>query len=136
MGCSKKNRRILNVLLLYLIIFVVSFVIVCMQYKYNSGFKCVVHALFGIDCPGCGATRMAISILQLDFYQAFRYNTFMFLTLPFVMIIVLIQSYYYIVKNMILKYLDKLVIVYSILMLIFGIIRNISIFSWLKPTVI
>ena len=39
---------------------------------------CIIKNLFGIDCAGCGATRMFGALLKLDFYQAFRYNPFMF----------------------------------------------------------
>ena len=39
---------------------------------------CVFKNLFDIECAGCGGTRMFLSILKLDFYQAFRYNPYVF----------------------------------------------------------
>ena len=35
---------------------------------------CPFKWLFKIDCPGCGITRAYISLLHLDFRQAFAYN--------------------------------------------------------------
>lgn len=35
---------------------------------------CPTKALFGIDCPGCGSTRMLYSLLHLDLVDALRYN--------------------------------------------------------------
>ena len=50
--------------------------------KYNLGFSCTLNQLCGIYCPGCGLTRAGIAILQLDFYQAFRYNAFSLIIIP------------------------------------------------------
>ncbi len=44
---------------------------------------CPIHLVFGIWCPGCGITRMIHSLLSFHFYQAFRYNSFLFLSIPF-----------------------------------------------------
>ena len=41
---------------------------------YFLNITCVFKWLFGIECPGCGITRAYISLLHLDFKQAFAYN--------------------------------------------------------------
>ncbi|QBJ98664.1 DUF2752 domain-containing protein [Rhodococcus sp. ABRD24] len=35
---------------------------------------CPTKALFGINCPGCGSTRMLYSLLHLDVPAALQYN--------------------------------------------------------------
>lgn len=35
---------------------------------------CISQNLFGIQCPGCGMSRAFLSILQLDFAGACKYN--------------------------------------------------------------
>jgi len=62
-------KRLINILLL---IFSISFVLIV-----TSGvikIDCIFKDLFGICCPGCGLTRAFISILNLDFISAIKYN--------------------------------------------------------------
>ena len=42
---------------------------------------CLIKAVFGISCPGCGMTRAYLSLLRLDIAAAFRYNP-MFWSIP------------------------------------------------------
>ena len=46
------------------------------------GIPCPFHALTGLNCPGCGVSRMLLSLLRLDFAAAFRYNAVLFCMLP------------------------------------------------------
>ena len=91
---------------------------------------------FNIDCAGCGATRMFKSLFSLDIYQAFRFNPFLFCLL----IIGIIYLIYYIIckiKN--IKYYkikDRDLLILLVLVIVFTVVRNIPIFSFLKPTVV
>lgn len=38
------------------------------------GIGCPIKFISGISCPGCGMTRAALSLLQLDFASAFYYH--------------------------------------------------------------
>jgi hypothetical protein len=38
------------------------------------GIPCVLHATTGLNCPLCGSTRMAASLLQGDFAAAWHFN--------------------------------------------------------------
>ena len=49
---------------------------------YGIGFICVSRELTGLYCSGCGMTRAVLSLLKLDFYQAFRYNAFSVILIP------------------------------------------------------
>lgn len=46
------------------------------------GIPCVFQRLTGLDCPGCGITRMGLELLQGDLPSAFRCNPGAFLSLP------------------------------------------------------
>lgn len=46
----------------------------------NLAFKgCLYRFIFNINCPFCGATRVSISVLRLDFAKAFHYFPLFFL---------------------------------------------------------
>ena len=46
---------------------------------------CLFFELTGLQCPGCGITRMFVSLARLDFAAAFSYNQAVFLTGPFLL---------------------------------------------------
>jgi len=45
--------------------------------------QCPIHQLFGIDCPGCGATRALAALLHGHLRDALRFNALFVLLLPF-----------------------------------------------------
>ena len=81
---------------------------------------------------------MLISLLHLNFYQAFRYNPFLFILLPFLVIYyIYIIFQKYIFKNSNYKKLPNIAwYIILVLAIIFGIMRNIPYFSFLAPTII
>ena len=100
------------------------------------GYECPWKRNFNIDCAGCGVTRMFISILHLEFYQAFRYNPLVFSLL---MLSIIYLMYVFIFKKMGKNYFkihSNSLWLLLILVIIFTIIRNIPGFEFLKPTVI
>ncbi|MBO5388970.1 MAG: DUF2752 domain-containing protein [Lachnospiraceae bacterium] len=113
---------------------VLLLIIVYSKLTLDIGVVCPFKEIFNIECPGCGGTRMAISLLHLDFYQAFRYNPFILSTLPILAYVYCKQAYLYIRYNILIEWLDKFLVIYAILLLLFGIVRNIDMFSWLAPT--
>lgn len=40
--------------------------------------RCFYYETLGLKCPGCGLTRMFVSMIKLDFASAFNYNPVMF----------------------------------------------------------
>lgn len=94
---------------------------------------CPFHKFTGFYCPGCGITRLLFSLIKLDFYQAFRYNPLVFILLIIGIIYLLIKS---ILKkfNIIIKVPNYVWYILIIIVIIYGILRNIPEFSWLAPT--
>ena len=87
---------------------------------------CLFHELTGLQCAGCGATRMFVSIARFDFVSAFKYNPYLFLNGPFLLIFLFFSEVKYIRtgnsdmgKWMIFIWVD------IALSLVFGIVRNI-----------
>ena len=120
----KKEMKLILLLISFLIIF--SF----LNKVFNFTIPCLFHEITNLYCPGCGITRMFLALFKLDFYQAFRYN-------PLVFILLILSIVYFLVKkigklnfklpNYIYYYLLFIVIIY-------GILRNIPLFSFLAPT--
>ena len=97
-------------------------------------YRCPIHELLGIWCPGCGGTRMVISIINLDFYQAFRWNPLLFILFITFIIYLIVCVVFYIKKRVIPIPTIKFFIILCILLVIYMIVRNISVFSYLIPT--
>lgn len=127
----KVNINKKNILLIIgFIVLLIGYIKILMLLNY----KCIIHEMFGIYCPGCGGTRMIISFIHLDFYQAFRWNPLLFILLIIGIIYLIIDIIVYFRKKVILVPNLKVCIGLVIILVIYMIIRNIDIFSYLIPT--
>jgi len=126
-------NQCLNIKQLLIIIFsiILNFIIILVL-----PYECSIKEVFGIDCVGCGATRMFKSLIKLEFYQAFRYNPFIFSLLVLVILYIIYVLICLIMRKKIYKPNLKFFIILFIIAIIFMILRNISIFSFLKPTIV
>ena len=113
---------------------ILFFLLLCYYFlnqKFSIGIPCIFHEITGLYCPGCGVTKLTFSLLELDFYQAFRAN-------PLIFILLILAIIYYLIK-IILNKLFKINItipnyVYYILLVItilFSVLRNIPGFEFL-----
>lgn len=99
---------------------------------------CPIKKMTGLYCPGCGITRMSLSILKGEFYQAFRYNPLIFVLLPF--------FFFYFVDSVLSTLRQKksffsrlepyLWYFLIVLFLGYGVMRNFPFFDFLRPTII
>lgn len=100
---------------------------------FNFSIPCPIYYITHLYCPGCGITRMFFAILKLDFYQAFRYN-------PLVFILLILSIIYFILKlilkrfNINIKMTEYIWYILLVIIIVYGILRNIPEFSWLTPT--
>ncbi|OAB40647.1 hypothetical protein PMSD_01740 [Paenibacillus macquariensis subsp. defensor] len=96
----------------------------------HIGVPCVFNALTGFYCPGCGITRAVISLLRLDYIQAFRYNSLVFILLP-------LYAIYFVTKKKDMRHLSNGMMAVMLIMTFgFGLLRNIPMFDFLAPTLI
>jgi len=70
-------------------LFVLNGVWFCRSVLSASDGGCAVFKRWGIYCMGCGGTRAFKALLRLDVWEAFRYNPFLTLGLPFLIVAVL-----------------------------------------------
>lgn len=124
-----------------IIFIVISILIISIGYyflNYNFGFfiPCIFHEITKLYCPGCGITRMFFSIFKLEFYQAFRYNILVFILLIFSIIYFFIKYIYFQKYKKTITINNKIIYIILIITIIFGILRNIPLFDFLKPTTI
>lgn len=129
-------RRLCVVTFLYAIIGALGVLIVYTGLACNTGLACPIKDLLNLNCPACGGSRMAMSIVKLDLYQAFRYNMYLFITAPFVIGVSVWQTFEYVKNNYLLKNIDLFLILYLIGAVIFMVLRNIPCLSFLLPTVV
>lgn len=134
-----KYKKIILIILILLGIIFLFEIYHFLNIKYNFEIPCIFHKITGLYCPGCGLTRMLFSIINLDFYQAFRYNPLLFICLPFLIIYFVYGLLMYLnnkKNNLISKIPKSITISLLIITILYGILRNIEMFSFLKPTII
>lgn len=107
-----------------------------LNYQYSFSIPCVFYKLTGYYCPGCGITRCLFSLLSLNFYEAFMYNQLVFILLPFIVVYIGYEIYLYIwdKEDKIVKKIPNIIWILSLIItIIFGILRNLSYFGFLRP---
>ena len=101
----------------------------------HLGIPCVFNLITGLHCPGCGISRMFISLASLNFKTAFQYNAYVMRVGPIAAIFVLRHYIKYILNGTQKsdKFETVLLIIALILAIAFGVLRNIPAFSFLAP---
>lgn len=117
-------------IIVLIVIFLIYTVLII---RFDIGIPCVFYEITGLYCPGCGITRLCLSLFEGDVYQAFRYNPIIFIDLPILFILFVLNIFFKKNKN-IKKITDVIIIFLATITIIFGVIRNIPIFSFLAPT--
>ncbi len=91
---------------------------------------CPIKALTGLNCPGCGITRMFVALFHGNIYQAFRYNPLVFIELPIIAILILLYRF----NKKSRKVVNILFIILLVITIVYGVLRNIPFFYFLAPT--
>lgn len=97
---------------------------------------CLIYQYTGLYCAGCGAQRMVAAIFQGDFSLAFRQNPFLFFVLPLAGVYLVAEGVRYILGKPFFfqkKGVQLVLILIAAAALIFSILRNIPVFSFLGP---
>lgn len=90
--------------------------------------KCPFRWFTGYDCPACGSQRAFHQLLHLNIREAFGYNPFLLVSLPYIILLVIVQ--WFDPKNKLTQlkkvcYHPAIVYTYLILIITWWIVRNI-----------
>lgn len=96
---------------------------------------CPFHAVTGLYCPGCGVSRMCMSLLRLDLHGAWRANSALLLLAPLLGGLLLKQGWAYVRlgRSRATRGESALTWAMAVLLLGFGILRNLPGFAVLLP---
>ena len=103
--------------------------------NYNNRFFKIIKITLNLYCPGCGISRMFIKLCQLDFYGAFRSNSCIFIIFPLLICYGLFKAFKYVKSGQYPQTKIESIFIWSIvvILVLFGILRNIPYFSYLAP---
>lgn len=95
--------------------------------KTGFAIPCIFYRITGLQCPGCGVTRMCLALMRFDFVSAYHYNKLLFIISPVIVFIITQQIYRYIRFNdaKTTKAQTAILILLVVLLVIWGILRNI-----------
>lgn len=120
------SARLKSTAVRYSIILVIGLAYLVFVLLTGIRIPCPIYGLTGLKCPGCGVTRLVVSVARLDFASAFRFNPFLFITGPLILAYVALSEVSYIVRGKRrLGRLEAFVWVELILALLYGVLRNI-----------
>lgn len=90
--------------------------------------KCIFRTLTGWDCPGCGLQRAVHALLHGHFAEAFQYNYFLFMALPYVFAVMYMEWFTKGEKHLRLRrilYHPYVLYAYVVLYLLWWVMRNV-----------
>ncbi len=105
---------------------IIGILVLILLFKYGIGIPCIFHKITGLHCPGCGMTRAFGALIELKPYQAIRYNA--------LLLLIPLYGIYCVLKYKHIKYANIIIYILLGIIIIYGILRNIPMFSYLAPT--
>lgn len=87
---------------------------------------CVFNLITGLKCPGCGVTKMCLSLIRLDIGAAFKANPAILLLSPLMAFTAGRMLYVYIKYDRHRETFTQISVCFMLVVLVlFGILRNI-----------
>lgn len=96
---------------------------------------CPFHALTGLWCPGCGASRMCLALLRGDVSAAWGYNPALMSLLPVLAAVLARMGFRYVRAGEARPARGESVLIWAmaLALLVFGALRNLPGFATLSP---
>ncbi|MGV8017998.1 MAG: DUF2752 domain-containing protein [Ignavibacteria bacterium] len=92
--------------------------------------QCLFYTVTGYYCPGCGGLRGTHELLHLEFFQAFHFNPFVFVTTPLIFYSALYYAYFLLTGRDLpaVPYNKYVITTAAILTLAFWVARNVFVY--------
>ena len=135
-GINKEQQdRLRSLLKKYLIVLVIGLGYYLFIKITSLAIPCVFYLITNKYCPGCGITRMLMSLLRFDFTAAAGYNLFVLCLLPFGVFLLIYKSVLYVKTGKTNNSLPENIfyILAFVLCVVFFILRNTERFAFLAP---
>ena len=71
-----------RILIIYAVVIGIGALYTVLIYTTGFGIPCLFNQITGLQCPGCGTSRMALAVMRFDFADGFMYNPVAFVTVP------------------------------------------------------
>lgn len=128
---TAKKQRLKKLIIGYAVFLAagLAYAAFCMITGY--GIPCIFHLITHLKCPGCGVSRMFLCLLRFDFKGAWEANPVILCMLPFFAYLAAVLSVRYVRdgKARLRKTENILVGIACVILVIFGILRNIPFFK-------
>lgn len=122
----------IKIKIIFVVIIVVSFGTIFYFFNPENSLwfpKCPFYLLTGYQCPACGIQRAAYQLLHLHFKEAFYYNPFLIISLPYALLLIgvtWIVPQFRFPKLRAFCYHTITVRTYTLLIVVWWIVRNIT----------
>lgn len=93
---------------------------------FNVGIPCVFNRITKLRCPGCGVSRMLLSLWEFDVKSAIKYNYFLFLASPAFAYIIIAAIFNYVTNKKPSKCFNTVVYILLLLCFVWFVLRNVS----------
>lgn len=96
------------------------------------GIPCIFHLVTGLECPGCGITRMMLALVGGNLFAAWRYNPMLLTLSPFLLILILRLCLRYVRRGdgRLTRVENGVVWMMILCLMIFGVIRNTAFYPY------
>ena len=101
--------------------------------KFGFSIPCIFYKITGLYCPGCGITRLLFALVNLEFYESFKYNPWIFILIVLGLFYLICKLFIFLKFKKIIKIPNYVYITLIIISIIFGIFINIPGFYFLEP---
>lgn len=114
-----------RILIIYAAVIGIGALYTVLIYTTGFGIPCIFNKITGLQCPGCGTSRMALAAMRFDFAEGFMYNPVAFVTVP---VWILISIGCYLGRPALLRQGKVLLGIFYVnvaVYIVFGIVRNL-----------
>lgn len=125
---SESKKRLCKLLTRCAIVLLVGLLYYLIISIVGTGIPCLYYIFTGFYCPGCGVTRMSVSLLRLDFKSAFYYHPVLLCSLPVLGVCFGYQGLRYVRtgETKLLWWQNVIICLVIVALILFCIYRNIT----------